>query len=311
MSDEIRYDGQVVIVTGGGRGIGRAYCLEFARKGASVVVNDIDAEVAGEVVAAIEAEGGTAAPAVTTISTVEGGQAVVDVALERFGTVDVVINNAGISRPRWFGDFPLDEMEELFGVHVMGVFHVMQPAWRVMKAKHYGRVILVSSISGMMSHGGLATYAAAKAGMYGLMKSMASEGLDHGINVNAILPLAKTAIGANDPIPYVKHYFGDIEETVVAEEGRRKTELVAYLASFLCSRECDITGEAYSNSGGRYARVFVGVADGWLAETVDEISAEAIRDHIDEVRDLSSFSVPRWAMDEIADVGRRVRALHS
>ena len=304
------YEDQVVIVTGAGRGIGYEYARDFARRGAAVVVNDIAKAEADAVVAEIEAAGGNAIASYDSVATMESGAHIVDLAVERFDTVDVVVNNAGVVRPGLFADQTAQEISEVFDAHLLGPFAVTQPAWRIMQEKGYGRVMLVSSTSGLLAHGCMTGYSAAKAGVYGLMKAMAHEGLEHGINVNAVLPVAKTVVNTNDRFPQIAEYFGDIEATV-GMDGRRSPTLVAHLVSYLCSRACTITGEAFSVVGGRYARVFVGVADGWIAPVADEVTAEAVGEHIDEIRDISAYSTPQWAPDELSDLGRRLRGEES
>ena len=306
----ISFDEQVVIVTGAARGIGRAHALEFAARGASVLVNDVLADEADAVAGEIRSAGGKAATSYDSVATVEGGQHVVDAALERFGDVHVLVNNAGNIQAGFFHEISWENIHNQLDTHLVGSMTVTQPAWRVMMRNGYGRVIMTSSTSGMLSHGGLSNYAAAKAGVYGLMKSLASEGLDYGIQVTAILPLAATTIGARNTVPYVQKYFGDIYLGGVLA-GRRDPALIAHLACYLASRECPITGEAFSVAGGRYARVFVGIADGWVQPDLSAVDAESVRDHIDEIRDTSTFSIPMWAQDELSDVGKRVEVLLS
>jgi NAD(P)-dependent dehydrogenase (short-subunit alcohol dehydrogenase family) len=306
--DRLSFEGQVAIITGAGRGIGRAHALEFGKRGASVLVNDIDSDAAAAVVKEITAAGGRAAASEESVATPEGGQRIVDTALAEFGDVHAVVNNAGTIRAGFFHELTWEDIRDQLDTHLIGAMTVTQPAWRVMMQNGYGRVIMTSSTSGMVAHGGLSNYAAAKAGVYGLMKSLASEGLDYGIQVNAVLPLAATTIGANNTVPYVEKYFGDVYLGGVMA-GRRDPSLITNMVCFLASRECQITGEAYSVAGGRYARVFVGFADGWVQAQLSNIDAEAVREHIDEIRDTSGFSIPNWAQDELGDVGKRVEAL--
>jgi NAD(P)-dependent dehydrogenase (short-subunit alcohol dehydrogenase family) len=306
----IDLEGDVAIVTGAGRGLGRAYALELARRGARVAVNDVSAAEAAEVVAEIRTGGGAAVAVSASVTTPDGGQAIVDAAVEAFGTVDIVVNNAGFLRPGYLEDLTADRIDDVLAVHLRGAFSVTQPAWRVMKQKGYGRVVMTSSSSGLFSHHGLSNYAAAKAGLYGLTKALAFEGRDHGVLVNAVLPYASTTITSGDPVPDLDEVWAASMPPGLSRSGmtpdRREPGLVAPLVTFLASRSCAVTGEAFSACGGRFARVFVGVADGWLAPDPGSVTAEAIAAHLDEIRDTSRSSIPAWMFDEWADVARRL-----
>ena len=308
----ISLDGQVAIVTGAGRGLGRAYASALATRGAAVLVNDIVAQNADRVVDEIIATGGRAAACSASVATLDGGVEIFEAAIVNFGTVDVLINNAGTVRPGYFYELSWDDIREQLEVHLVGSMTVTKPVWRHMiDTRNGGRIIMTTSLSGMFSHGGLAGYASAKGGIFSLMKALASEGLDHGIAVNAVLPIAATEINdanrsTSGTVSHVQRYFGDLGETLLH---RRDPALVAHLVTYLASRNCAVTGEAFSAVGGRYARVFVGVADGWLEPDLGALSPEAIRDHFAQIRDLSSHTVPNWGQDEIADVGARLRRL--
>ena len=298
----VSFEGQVAVVTGAGRGLGRAYSLDLARRGASVVVNDVAREVADEVVAEIRDAGGQAAAAYDTVATQEGGRGIVGVALERFGGVDVVIANAGIMINAYFEDMTPDTFDKLMDVHVRGSFYVSQAAWPTMIERGYGRVVMMSS-AGMFGMQGAANYAAAKGGIYGLGRALAYEGRRHGILVNSVLPRASTTIAAASPVPDYVENANFSEALREATQDRRKTEAVVPLVAYLASRGCQATGEAYSAAMGRYARVFQGVTDGWLAPDVDAVTAEDIAEHFDEVGDLSSYTVPADLYDEIRNLG--------
>lgn len=295
---EIRYDGQVVVVTGAGRGIGRAYALDFARRGAGVVVNGRTTDEVDDVVATIEAAGGRAVPAYQSVATPDGGAAIIETALEAYQRVDVLVNNAGSLSPAYFEDLTLEQLDEVLDGQLRGTFFVTQPAWRVMKGQGYGRVLLTSSASGLFGHHGVANYAAAKAGAYGLMRVLAYEGADHGITCNLLVPVAATTIHRN-AIPDMEEHrrrHHAPPERFPAEA--RSPDLAAALVAFLASRECTVTGEAYSTVAGRFGRVFVGVADGWLARDPSAVTAEAVRDHLDEIRDLTRYTVPANVFEE-------------
>ncbi len=306
----ISYAGRVAIVTGSGRGIGRAHAIELAHYGAAVVVNDLNGPSADSVVTEILDSGGAAVASYADVSTEAGGAALVAEALERFGGVDVVINNAGARRGGLFNDLTVSDIDTVIDSHLRAAFFVTQPAWRVMCEKGYGRVIMTSSSAGLFASPGLSNYASAKAGLYGLTKALAYEGMAHGITVNAILPFASTPASAehmnNAPELRGEQFkFVSAEELARVPPGFQDPMLSAYLVAYLASAQCAVTGEAFSVCNGRYARVFVGIADGWLAEDLDAVSPEAVGAHIDEIRDLTEFSVPQWIFDEVAAVVRR------
>lgn len=307
---KISFENQVVVITGAGRGIGRAYALEFARRGAAVVVADVSREYTDEVVAEIIAAGGKAVACYESVASPEGGAAIIDTAVNTFGTVDVLINNAGFLRNGYFEDLTVAQIDAVLDVHLRSSFFVTQPAWRIMKAKRYGRVIMTSSSSGLFSHHGLSNYAAAKGGVYGLTKALAYEGANHGITCNAILPYAQTTIGVRDPIPDFEANVEKFLDLNAAGQwlSQNTPEQISHLATYLASRECGVSGEAFSVCCGRYARVFVGVADGWLAPEPAKVSPEMVRDHFDLIRDVSHHTVPMWLFEEIATVSNRLAA---
>jgi NAD(P)-dependent dehydrogenase (short-subunit alcohol dehydrogenase family) len=295
--DQLTLTDQVAIVTGAGRGLGRAHSLELARRGAAVVVNDISREYADEVVAEIEAAGGAAAPSYDSVATPESAEAIVGVALEQFGTVDAVVNNAGFMRNGYFEDLTPERLKSLLAVHIEGSFYVTQAAWPIMREKGYGRVVMTSSAGGLFAFAGESNYAAAKGGAYGLMKALAFEGAQHGILVNAILPMATTTITADDPVPdYEKYYPSDVRDFLAP---RRTTEMVAPLVAYLCSRACAVSSEAFSAGFGRYARVFVGETRGWVASDPESITAEDVLEHLEEIRDRDDYTVPANIFDEV------------
>ena len=306
MTESISFQDQVAIVTGAGRGLGRSYALELARRGAAVVVNDLARRYAGETVADIEAAGGRAVASLDSVSTPEGAQAIVDRALSAFGTVDAVINNAGFMRNGYLEDLTPEGLRELLDVHVGGAFFVSRAAWPVMRAKGYGRIVMTSSAGGMFAMQGEANYAAAKAGVYGLGKALASEGEPHGIRVNTVLPMASTTIASDDPVPgHAERYPEGVAEVL---KPRRLTEAVAPLVAYLCSRECELTGEAFSAGFGRYARVFVGETPGWVAPDVAAVTTEDVAEHLDEIRDRDGYVVPADIYDEVRLIAATLRA---
>ncbi len=297
------------MVTGAGNGLGRAYARDLAARGAAVVVNDRDAVAADRTVEGITRDGGTAVACPGSVATPEGAVALTDTAQGAFGTVDIVINNAGIVSHGYFEDLTLAQIDEVMAVDLRAAFLVTQPAWRVMKAKGYGRVVMTGSASGMFSHQGTANYAAAKAGLYGLTKALAFEGRDHGIAVNMILPTAHTSLAAGDPIPDYDRYRGEVvlRRDPPDPVDRTSPEANAPVAVYLASPACTVTGEVIDVCFGRYGRVFVGVADGWVPEPGQTVAAEDVEAHLAEIRDLRAHRVPMSYYEELADVGQRLR----
>lgn len=306
----ISFAGQVVVITGAGRGLGRAYARTFASRGAAVVVNDIGTDDGGrsraeQVVSEIVSAGGRAVSCPDDVTTANGGQRIVDAALKAFGAVDVVIHNAGFLRPGLFEDLSAQHISEVVNVHLLGAFHVVQPAWRHMKENGYGRVVLTSS-SSTFGHQANSNYAAAKAGVLGLVTALAGEGASFGIKVNAVLPYAVTDIAKDNPL--VGPDNAAIRGALDALIPRRSHESVAPLVAFLASQECGVSGQAFSALAGRYARVFFGVADGWMSAD-PEPTPESIAEHMGEIGDTGSFIAPATILDEIRAVASRVSAL--
>jgi NAD(P)-dependent dehydrogenase (short-subunit alcohol dehydrogenase family) len=220
-----------------------------------------------------------------------------------------VINNAGFLRPDYFENLTAERIRDVIDVHLLAGFWVTQPAWRVMKERGYGRVVMTSSSSGMFAHQATANYTAAKAGLYGLMKALAFEGREHGIKVNAVLPGALGKMQEGQPLPdWDKYFWKDYRASLRDLFGERgQPERVADLVTYLVSRECPVTGEAFSAFAGRYARVFVGLTRGWFAPDPGALSAEEVRDHFDEIRDLEGFGIPMWSSDEVREIMERAR----
>lgn len=300
---------RTAVITGAGRGLGRAYATEFARRGAAVVVNDVDGDLADEVVSEIEASGGRAVTCAESVATADGAARITETAVNEFGSLDILVNNAGVLRTGYFTDLTDEQIDIVLSTHLRAAFVLTRLAWPLMSERGYGRVVMTSSSSGLFSHQGLSNYAAAKAGLFGLTKALAFEGADLGIMVNAILPMAVSISPAKDPIPDMDKYrqlFG--ADTASVEEWRRDPRTVAALVAYLCSEECDISGEAFSACNGRYARVFVGIAEGWLAPDEADVTAEEIAGRMGQIRDLSSWSAPNWLFDEVREVVERIAA---
>ncbi|GII87443.1 3-oxoacyl-ACP reductase [Sphaerisporangium siamense] len=272
---ELRFDGKVAVVTGAGHGLGRSHALMLAARGANVVVNDLGGALDGtgastgpaaEVVELIAKDGGRAVANADDISTPEGADSLVRTALDVFGRVDVVVNNAGILRDKSFGKMTVEEFDAVLAVHARGSFLVSRAAFPHMKEQGYGRIVNTSSPSGLFGNFGQANYATAKMGLVGLTKTLGIEGARAGIKANAIAPMAWTRM----------------TETLFPAEYAHKLapEKVSPLVVFLAHESCPTSGEVFSVGAGRVARVFVAEGPGWRS---DDLSAEAIRDNWDAI----------------------------
>lgn len=305
----LSFEGQRAVITGAGKGIGRAHAIDLASRGAAVLVNDVDRASADAVVGEIVSAGGTAVANYDAVGPKAVGDAIVDQAMQELGGVEIVINNAGFLRNALFEDMTEAQFDAIIGCHLMGTIYVTQAAWPIMQRQQYGRVILTSSSSGMFSHQGLSNYAAAKGGTYGLLRALAYEGKRHNIQVNCLLPASPTTIADQDPIPeMVENYAQYVTPEMFAKLAKtnQSQESIAAIATWLVSRDCDVNGEAFSIRAGRFGRVFVGVADGWLSNPEDAVSAESIRDHMDAIRDTGRYSIPMSIFEEVRDVAQRL-----
>lgn len=304
----IDFNDQVAVVTGAGRGLGREYALELARRGAAVVVNDLggtmagqgsDTAVADQVVEEITASGGTAVASYDSVDSPEGGEAIVRTAVERFGRLDAVVSNAGIFNSIPFDELSAEEWRHMLSVHLDGGFYLAQPAYRVMKSQGYGRFVFVASSAGMFGQHLEAHYAAAKSGLVGLTNVIALEGAPHGILANTVLPFGISRM--------VTETLGDPK--VLEDNGFFKAirpELVAPLVVYLASRDCGLSHQNFSACAGRFARVFVGLGEGWMAPPDSNPSADDIATHLAEVAATEPFTIPGSIYDEVFGVTERL-----
>lgn len=298
MSEPITFDKRVAVITGAGGGLGRTYALELARRGARVVVNDLGGSVDGTgastkaadvVVDEIADAGGEAVANYDSVSSEEGGAAIIQTALDSFGTVDIVINNAGILRDKSFAKMEIEDVEAVLDVHLMGAFNVSLPAFRVMKEKNYGRFVFASSASGLFGNFGQANYGAAKAGLAGLSNVVAIEGEKHNIKSNVVAPIAKTRM--------TEDLLGPFADMVAPDQ---VTPMVVYL----CSEANESTHEIFTVGGGRYGRIFIGTNKGWFAGPDEVPDVEDLVDHLETIRDISDYVLPMSTNDEIMLLGQ-------
>ncbi len=288
---ELGYDGKVVIITGAGGGLGRQHALLMASRGALIVINDLGGAVDGSgsdkgaaerVVDEIKALGGEAVADTNSVATPEGGKAIVQTAVDAFGKVDVVVNNAGILRDKAFGNMEPELLDPVIDVHLKGAFNVTRPAWAIMKEQGYGRIVSTSSAAGIFGNFGQTNYGAAKMGLVGFTRVLAVEGAKYNIKANAIAPLALTRMTEN--------LMGGLGEKL--DPG-----LVSPLVAFLAHDECPVSGQTFSVGGGRIAHVFIGETQGYHKA---DLQLEDVRDNWGTITDQSGYSVPNNLAEETA-----------
>jgi NAD(P)-dependent dehydrogenase (short-subunit alcohol dehydrogenase family) len=283
---EIRFDDRVAIITGAGGGLGKTYAVEFAKRGCKVVVNDLGgaadgtgggSSMADQVVKEINESGGTAVANYDSVATQEGGEAIVQTALDNFGPVDIVVNNAGILRDRSFAKLSPAELEIVLDVHLKGGFYVSQPAFRAMKERNYGRFIFTASAAGIFGNFGQTNYGAAKMGLVGLSNVVAVEGKRNNILSNVIAPVARTRL--------TEDLLGPMAENL-------KPEQITPLVTYLCSEACEETHSIYSVGGGKYARIFLGLGKGYFAGLGVVPTAEDIAANWDTIHSDDGYVIP-------------------
>ena len=279
-----RFEGRVAIVTGAGRGIGRAHALLLAARGASVVVNDLggsmqgdgaDTEPASAVAEEIVAAGGAAIADGSDVSTAAGSQALVDAAVEAFGRVDVLVNNAGIIRWASMPEVDVETFERHLAVHLVGSFNTTRAVWPHMVEQGYGRIVMTTS-TGIFGLLGNLSYATAKAGVIGLTRSLTVEGAAHGIKVNLIAPVAFTRMAGQPADEMPPHMSPD---------------LVAPMVAFLAHEDCPVSGEIYTAGAGRFSRLFIASTQGYVHPGTDA-TIEDIAAHWATINDETGYYLP-------------------
>jgi NAD(P)-dependent dehydrogenase (short-subunit alcohol dehydrogenase family) len=268
---ELRYDGRVAVITGGGRGLGRAYALLLAARGCKVVVNDPGVSMAGDatdegpadaLVSEIRAAGGEAAASKDSVATPQGGKAIVDCALDSFGRIDIVIHSAGNIRRAMLHEMDSEKFDAVLDVHLRGAFHVAAPAFARMRAQQFGRIVLTGSVNGLYGKANNGNYAAAKAGLTGLSHSLAIEGADAGVNSNVIIPAAVTRMS---------------EGIDTSQFPPMDPDLVAPLVAWLCHESCTESGGIWASAAGRLARAWLVESTGVYRPswTIEQVAADA------------------------------------
>jgi NAD(P)-dependent dehydrogenase (short-subunit alcohol dehydrogenase family) len=290
---DVRFDGRTAIVTGAGGGLGRAHALLLASRGANVVVNDLGGTVDGrgsdeasaqKVVEEIEAAGGRAVASFDGVDTPQGAANIVKVALDAFGCVDVVINNAGILRDVSFAKMTVEDWEAVLRVHLDGTMFVSRAAWPHMREAGYGRIVNTTSAAGLYGNFGQASYAAAKMGIVGLTKTLAQEGKKYDIRANVIAPVAKSRM----------------TETILdaATLAKLEPELVSPLVAYLASERCAESGQIYAVGGGYVSRVAVVEGEGTFFAS-GELTPEQIAASWAQINDLEGAHPFGNAMDAV------------
>ncbi len=297
---DLSYENRVAVITGAGGGLGREHALLLASRGAQIVVNDLGGSIDGtadgnlgpaaKVVKEITDLGGVAVADGNSVATVEGGEAIVKTAIDNFGRIDILINNAGILRDKTFHNMTPDLWQAVIDVHLTGAYNVTRPAWIHMREAKYGRVVNTASSSGILGNFGQANYGAAKMGLVGLTRVLSAEGAKNNIKVNALAPVAKTRM---------------TEELLGAMADKLDPKLVAPIVAWLVHEDCPVTGEIYSAAGGRIARMFIGLTEGYYNPA---LSLEDVRDHFEEIRNETGYTVPRGPGDEFAGLMKHFSA---
>ncbi len=276
---QLRFDDRVAVVTGAGRGLGRAYAQLLAARGAKVVVNDvggaldgngIDTGPAEQVVGEITAAGGEAVACSASVATREGGESIINTALEHYGSIDILVHNAGNVRRGSLKDMSYQDFDAVLDVHLRGAFHVVRPAFPVMCEAGYGRIVLTSSIGGLYGNHNVANYAAAKAGVIGLSNVAALEGAADGVRCNVIVPAAVTRMADG------------IDTSAYPPMG---ADLVAPVVGWLAHESCSVTGELFIALAGRVARAVIAESQGVCRPhwTVEDVGS-----HLDAIRDMAA-----------------------
>lgn len=309
MSDgRIDLSGQVAIVTGAAGGLGRAYALALAARGAAIVVNDLGGDTRGagagtalaEAVAGeIRARGGRAVASADTVATRAGGEAITRAALDHFGRIDILVNNAGNQRNALFEDLTDEDIEAVLAVHLKGAFFVTQPAYRLMKRQGYGRIIFTGSQSGTFGNPYRANCGAAKMGVIGLMRVLVQEAPPE-IRINCVMPNASgSRMGAPGEDRVDKDFIAAILARGNAYADRSAPDYCAALVTWLASPACNLTGQTWSVLRGHYARMFSGRTAGWAGpRDGGPPSAEDIAAHVGAIGDAAFWHEPQSGIDE-------------
>jgi NAD(P)-dependent dehydrogenase (short-subunit alcohol dehydrogenase family) len=286
---ELRFDGRAAVITGAGRGVGREHALLLASRGCRIVVADYGADLEGktgatskgpadDVVAEIGAAGGEAVACYGSVAEEAGAKSMVEAAMDSFGRVDIVINNAGISDPDLFEDLDNEHFQRMLDVHYLGSVNVVRAAWGHMRKAGYGRIVNTTSEGAFGVHPMVTSYGGAKGAVFAFTRVLATEGPAYGIQVNAIAPRANTRLGSEESvvkvfnIPQVQHL------------QRMRPELVPPLAAWLAHESCAVNGEVFAVGGGQVARMALMTSKGIFSE---DMTIEHVAENFDRIMDLA------------------------
>jgi len=295
--NRLRFDERVAIVTGAGRGIGRAHALELASRGARVVVADLGGDIDGngsshgpadDVVGEIRTAGGEAVACYGSVAIEADATAIVDTALDAFGRLDVVINNAGIHDPAPFESLSVEQFRRMFDVHFFGTMMVTHAAWPHFLAAGYGRVVNTTSEAMLGGIAQLTSYGAAKGAVFGLTRNLATEGAAHGIRVNALAPRAHTRMSESDA-ERLATLFGMDDEMIRQVQASMPPEHNAPAAAFLAHESCPLNGEVLRVGMASVARLAMVHT---LGIAKDPITAEDIAEHLEAILDVTDAATP-------------------
>jgi NAD(P)-dependent dehydrogenase (short-subunit alcohol dehydrogenase family) len=298
MGSSIRLDGKVALVTGAGRGLGRAHAMELAARGARVMVNDVgcglygegaDASIAESVVREIHAAGGAAAASALSVADPDSARRIVRDTVDAFGRLDIVVNNAGVLRRLPFLQHTPEMLTALLDVHLVGAFLISQAAFELMLAQEYGRFVFTASPGGTRGNQFVAAYGAAKGGVIGLAQVIALAGGPHNIKANVISPYASTRMAGAVQTKSDEEWLYEQPDVISRVlDPRQVSGAVAYLAS----EECDLNHTILTVGGGRVALSAMVIGEGWQVPSGEMLTAEAVRDHLCEIVDLSAATNP-------------------
>jgi NAD(P)-dependent dehydrogenase (short-subunit alcohol dehydrogenase family) len=289
------FEGRVAVVTGAGRGLGRAYATLLSELGASVVVNDLGGtkegtgaarEPAQTVARELVAAGGKAIADGHDVSSETGSQALIDTAVSEFGRVDILVNNAGIVRWGGLPDVAAENLDRHHAVHVRGSFNTVRAAWPQMVEQNYGRIVLTTS-TGMFGKEDNLAYAIAKSGTIGMAMAMAVNAGDRNIKVNCIAPAAWTRMGLR----------GSEESELPPTPKHMEPELVAPMVAFLAHEDCPVTGQVYGAGAGRCNRIFFAETQGYLHSDLAALTVDVVADHWAEINEQTGYYVPASSTD--------------
>ncbi len=305
LMEKVRFENRVAVITGAGGGLGRAYATLLASRGAKVIVNDpggtfdgtgSDPTAARKVAAEILAAGGEAVVSHDSVEEWESAQNIIETALDHYGRLDILINNAGVLRDKSLLKMTVEDYRKVMAVHLDGTFFCTKAAFALMKEQSYGRIVSTSSAAGLYGNFGQTNYGAAKLGIAGLMNSVAQEGSRYNIKANTIIPTAGTRMT-----------FTVMPEEVIDKIG---PEYVAPIVAWLCSDSCNVSGKMFSAGGGYFSRAAVIEGRGVVFDTGRSITVEMIAAEIDRIMDLEGSSEHGSAVEHAGALLARLNNVH-